>query len=43
MNQLTIHIMYSTQYSTQVLGLLQNKHNKPLGTGNQNAPNTIFQ
>ena len=25
--------MYSTQYSTQVLGLLQNKHNKPLSTG----------
>ena len=46
---LTIHIMNSTQYSTQVLSLLQNKHNKPLGTGNPKCPkynlpiNTIFQ
>ena len=41
--------MYSTQYLTQVLGLLQNKHNKPLGIGNPkyskyNLPiNAIFQ
>ena len=41
--------MYSTQYSTEVVGLLKNKHNKPLGTGNPKCfkyhlpINAIFQ